>query len=215
MYLYGKRIGQLVGLLSASLLLVGCAGRMLPEPGVGGLGATGNATLAQDSPAQPEPSSRHVAVPFFPDNTDQCGPATLASILSYWGIRTDPETLKQEIYLPRLKGTLPLDLLLAAQERGLQAEIYRGNLDNLKIVLDAGRPLVALLDMGYAIFPQGHFVVVTGYNDRRQGVYVHSGLERDAFIPYEQFLHSWDRTGRWTLLVEPLVGHVRTGAQWK
>lgn len=215
MYLCGKRLGQSVGLLGVSLLLVACAGGALPEPGVGRFGAVGYAMLAPGSPPRPEPSSRHVAVPFFPDNTDQCGPATLASIISYWGIRTDPETLKQEIYLPRLKGTLPLDLLLAAQERGLQAEIYRGNLDNLKVELDAGRPLVALLDMGYAIFPQGHFVVVTGYDDQRQGVYVHSSLERDAFIPYEQFLHSWDRTGRWTLLVEPPVDHVRTGARWK
>ena len=61
----------------------------------------------------------HVAVPFFADDTDQCGPAVLASVLTYWGFRTDPVALKEEIYLPRLKGTLPLDLMLAAQARGL------------------------------------------------------------------------------------------------
>jgi hypothetical protein len=211
--LRGKRMGRLAGLLGASLwglLLVGCAGWTLPEPGVGGFEAAGHATLARGSPAQPATSSNHVAVPFFPDDTDQCGPATLASVLSYWGVRTDPVALKEEIYLPRLKGTLPLDLLLTAQSRGLEAEIYEGSLDDLKSKLAAGRPLVALLDLGFAIFPQGHYVVVTGYDDQRQGVYAHSSLEKDVFIPYERFLRSWDRTGRWTLLLTLPESHLRS-----
>jgi len=154
-------------------------------------------------------ASHYVAVPFFPDDSDQCGPATLASVLSFWGVPTDPQVLKEEIYLPRLRGTLPVDLLLAAQARGLQAEIYRGSLDNLKAELKAEHPLVAFLNLGYALFPQGHYVVVTGYDDQRQGVYIHSGLERDVFLPYERFLRSWEKMGRWTLLVLPPVGHGR------
>ena len=57
----------------------------------------------------------HLNVPFFPDDEDQCGPATLASMLTYWGIPSDPRMLKDEIYLRRLRGTLPIDLLLAAE----------------------------------------------------------------------------------------------------
>lgn len=180
-------------------MVLGCAGPPLMDRATG-------------VPAQSEASARRVTVPFFPDDTDQCGPAVLASVLTYWGVRTDPVALKEEIYLPRLKGTLPLDLMLAAQARGLQAEIYEGGLDDLKSKLEAGRPLVALLDLGFAIFPQGHYVVVTGYDDRRQGVYVHSSLEKDVFIPYERFLRSWDRTGRWTLLVAPPESRLRSHA---
>jgi hypothetical protein len=208
-----ERSGRLLSGLTVglwSLLMVGCAGQTFLEPGPARL--EGPAALVQGSPAPADSFRRHVAVPFFPDDTDQCGPATLASVLTYWGVRTDPVVLKEEIYLPRLKGTLPLDLLLAAQERGLNAEIYQGSLDNLKVELEAGHPLVALLDLGFAIFPQGHYVVVTGYDDQRQGVYVHSSLEPDVFIPYERFLRSWEKTGRWTLLVEPPVGHVRAQA---
>ena len=181
------------------VLILGCAG---PPP----------MDRATGVPAQPEASSRRVTVPFFPDDTDQCGPAVLASVLTYWGFRTDPVALREEIYLPRLKGTLPLDLMLAAQARGLEVEVYEGSLDDLKFELDAGRPLVALLDLGFAIFPQGHYVVVTGYDDQRQGVYVHSSLEKDVFIPYERFLRSWDRTGRWTLLVTLPESHLRSHA---
>ena len=206
------RLGGLVVGLGAGLcglLLIGCAGPTLVtsvEFGADGGGASAQGPVVQAN------ASYHVAVPFFPDDTDQCGPATLASVLTYWGITTDPATLKEEIYLPRLKGTLPLDLLLAAQARGLTADIYQGSLDNVKAELDAGHPLVALVNLGYAIFPQGHFVVITGYDDQRRGVYVHSGLERDQFLPYERFLQSWDKTGRWTLLIVPLASHMKAHA---
>ena len=181
------------------VMLLGCAGPPLVD----------RAAAVQ---AQSETSARRVTVPFFPDYTDQCGPATLASVLTYWGIPTNPWTLKEEIYLPRLKGALPIDLVLAAQSRGLKAEIYRGSLSDLKVQLAAGRPLVALLDLGFTIFPQGHYVVVTGYDDRRRGVYVHSSLDKDVFVSYERFLPSWDKTGRWTLLVTPSESRLRSHA---
>ena len=46
-----------------------------------------------------------IAVLFFPDGTDQCGPATLASVLMYWGIPSEPAVFKAEIYRPQLGGT--------------------------------------------------------------------------------------------------------------
>lgn len=199
------RAGVVVGAAIWAGFLFGCAGQPLLEPG---FSSTGGMKSAQGS-AVHAGASHHIPVPFFPDNTDQCGPATLASILTYWGVPTDPLALKGEIYLPRLRGTLPLDLLLAAQARGLKAEAYQGSLENLKSELEAGHPLVAFLNLGYTFFPQGHYVVVTGYDDRRQGVYVHSSLDRDVFLPYERFVQGWGKTGRWTLLVLPQSGQGR------
>lgn len=170
------------------------------------IGCTGQGPVVQSDPID---HIVHIVVPFFPDDTDQCGPATLASVLTYWGVPTNPPALKEEIYLPRLGGTLPIDLLLAAQARGLRAEFYSGSLDNVRDELEAGHPLVAFLNLGYAVFPQGHYVVITGFDDQRRGVYVHSGLERDVFLPYERFLGSWEKTGRWTLLILPHSGQGR------
>jgi ABC-type bacteriocin/lantibiotic exporter with double-glycine peptidase domain len=161
-------------------------------------------------PVEPSGSIKrrvHLVVPFFPDNADQCGPATLASMLTYWGIPSDPRTLKEEIYLRRLRGTLPIDLLLAAQARGLQTEGAGGTLDRVKTELAADRPVVALLNLGWTLYPQGHYVVVTGYDDQRQGLYVHSGLARDVFVPYEAFLNNWEKSGRWMLQMRPAKRH--------
>lgn len=149
-----------------------------------------------------------VVVPFFPDDTDQCGPATLASLLTYWGIPSELPALKAEMYSPRLRGTLPIDLLLAAQARGLQTEGSSGTLEKLKAELDAHHPVVVLLNLGWVVFPQGHYVVITGYDERQQGVYMHSGLARNLFVPYTWFLSNWEKTGRWMLRVQPMERHV-------
>jgi ABC-type bacteriocin/lantibiotic exporter with double-glycine peptidase domain len=177
--------------------LSGCAGHL-------GAPAQGNLSDAK--------THRLASVPFFPDDTDQCGPATLASVLTYWGVPSDPVTLKGQIYSSRLRGSLPIDLLLAAQAHGLVAESYKGSLDNVRSELEAGHPLVAFLNLGYEFFPQGHYVVITGYDDQRQGVYVHSGLERDEFLSYDSFLRAWEKTGRWTLRIVPQEGQVKDHA---
>jgi len=190
-----RRLGRIRGQLAVAVcvlgfgwLLFGCAGH---------LGAPAREDLGEAH------AHRLASVPFFPDDTDQCGPATLASVLTYWGVPSDPMTLKKQIYSARLGGTLPIDLLLAAQAHGLRAESYKGSLDNVRSELEAGHPLVAFLNLGYEFLPQGHYVVITGYDDQRQGVYVHSGLDRDEFLSYQSFLLSWEKTGRWTLRVLP------------
>ena len=43
-------------------------------------------------------------VPFYPQTQYQCGPASLATVLNYWGRHVTPEQIAQEI-LPRLSKT--------------------------------------------------------------------------------------------------------------
>jgi hypothetical protein len=146
---------------------------------------------------------RMLDVPFFPDKTDQCGPSALASVLSFWGPPVEPRVLKKEIYLAQLKGSLPIDLLLAAQNRGFEARLYNGSIDDLKSELRKGHPLVAFLNRGFDFFPIGHYVVVSGYDEAREGLYVDSGSAKDQFVRYKCFLRNWDKTQRSTLLILP------------
>jgi hypothetical protein len=166
-------------------------------------------------PAQAEVYHLH-SVPFYADNSDQGGPSTLASVLTYWGFRTEPLVLREEIYMSRVGGvaagsvataSLPMDLQQAAQARGLRAHSYSGTLENLKAEVRAGHPLVALLDgspsFGSSRAGQPQYVVIVGFDDRRQGLYLHSGLQPDSFIPYSRFVQGWDKSGRWVLLILP------------
>ena len=144
-----------------------------------------------------------LSVPFFPDNTDQCGPSALASVLEYWGKPEAPERLRAEIYRAGLKGSLTVDLLLAAGSRGLSAEMVEGGLPRLRAELDAGRPLIAFVNAGFSFYPVGHYLVITGYDDRRRCILAHSGMKRDQRIPYGKFEKQWKQNGQWALLILP------------
>lgn len=144
-----------------------------------------------------------LSVPFFPDGTDQCGPSALASVLAYWGRPAAPERLRSEIYRARLKGSLTLDLLLAAESRGLSAEMAEGGLPRVRTELDAGRPLIAFVNAGFSFYPVGHYLVITGYDDRRRCIFAHSGLKRNQRIPYGKFEKQWEKNGQWALLILP------------
>jgi predicted double-glycine peptidase len=140
-------------------------------------------------------------VPFFPQEAYQCGPASLASVLNYWGSQTTPEEIAGEIFSRGARGTLNLDMVLYAQRKGLKANQFRGSREKLKENIDAGRPVIVLVDLGIWVYRQGHFMVVIGYAEER--VIVNSGREQRKFIPWSPFLKSWEKTKFWALLVTP------------
>ncbi|MCR4295071.1 MAG: C39 family peptidase [Elusimicrobia bacterium] len=142
-------------------------------------------------------------VPFFPDGTDQCGPSALASVLGYWGRPAAPSVLREELYRANLKGALTVDMLLAAEARGLSTEMADGGLERIKRELDAGHPLIAFIDVGFKAYPIGHYLVITGYDDGRRTLFAHSGKKRDRRISYAKFDRLWEKTNRWTLLMLP------------
>jgi hypothetical protein len=142
-------------------------------------------------------------VPLFPDRTDQCGPAALAGVLRFWAKDVEMGALKREMYRPALNGSLAVDLLLAAQEHGMSAELLDGGLAQIKTELDAGHPLIAFVNRGPRLLPVGHFLVVTGYDPRRRGVYINSGARKDVFMSDASFERQWGRADRWALLILP------------
>jgi len=140
-------------------------------------------------------------VPFYPDRTDQCGPATLAGVLTFWGKPIEPKQLREEMYLAKLHGTLPMDLVLTAKNHGLKTEMVRGDLDILRSELSAGRPVLAMLNTGFSAVPVDHYVIVTGLDDRRGGVIMHSAGKQNQYMSNKKFLKQWEKTDYWTLLM--------------
>lgn len=139
-------------------------------------------------------------VPFYAQETKQCGPASLAGVLNFWGVDVTPEDIAGEIYNGSAKGTLNIDLALYARSKGLEARYFSGTLEDIKSSIDAGYPLIVLVDLGRWPYRQDHFMVVVGYAE--DGLIVNSGKEEHKFLPMEDFLRSWEKAGFWTLLVK-------------
>jgi len=142
-----------------------------------------------------------INVPFYPQEDYQCGPASLAGALNYWGFNIFPGEIAAEIYSPHAKGTLDVDMVFYAERKGFGAGQYRGSLEDLKSNIDSNRPLVVLVDDGFWVYEKAHFMVVVGYD--AGGVIVNSGKEQNLFIPLGHFLRSWERTKFWTLRITP------------
>ncbi len=148
------------------------------------------------------PAPLLLKVPFYSDRTDQCGPATLAELLTYWGKPVQPAQLRQEMYIAKLHGTLPMDLAHTAETHGLKVTMVRGDLAMLRAELEAGRPVLAMLNRGYSIMPVDHYIIVTGLDDNRKGFYAHSGGKADQFISSKKLLTQWEKTDFWALQVD-------------
>ena len=140
-------------------------------------------------------------VPFFPQETYQCGPASLAGVLSYWGVNVSPEIIATEIYSKSAKGILGLDMVLYARKKGLDVVQSRGGIKSIKENIDLGYPVIVLVDYGFWVYQQNHFMVIVGYH--KNAVIANSGRNQLKFIPEEDFLKSWERTDFWTLLIKP------------
>ena len=138
-------------------------------------------------------------VPFYPQSAYQCGPASLAGVLNYWGIKVTPEEIAGEIYSNSARGTLNIDMVLYVQRKGLKAIQYEGNIQDIRKNIDSGYPIIVFIDQGFSFYQANHFMVVIGYNE--DGVIVNSGKDREEFISEEDFLHSWKKTKFWTLLI--------------
>lgn len=139
-------------------------------------------------------------VPFYAQESYQCGPASLAGVMNYWKVDVAPDDIAKEIYSRSAKGTLNIDMVIYSQKKGLTAEQYSGGMKDLKKNIGSGYPLIVLVDYGFWVYQSNHFMVVVGYNE--DGVIVNSGKDKSKFIPEEDFIKTWEKTKFWTLRIK-------------
>jgi len=140
-------------------------------------------------------------IPFFPQEEFQCGPASLAGVLNYYGWKVSPAEIAAEIFSRQARGTLDMDMVFYARKKGLRAEKYRGTFEDLQAQINSRRPLIVLIDQGFWVYQSHHFMVVVGYDGG--GIIVNSGKEERKFISRDSFSKTWEKTKFWTLRIMP------------
>jgi ABC-type bacteriocin/lantibiotic exporter with double-glycine peptidase domain len=140
-------------------------------------------------------------VPFYPQEVFQCGPSSLSGVLNFYQVAVSPDDIAREIYSKSARGTLGMDMVLFAEKHHLKARQYKGSFQDIRTQVQERKPLIVMVDYGFWVFQQNHFMVVIGYDDH--GVIVNSGREQFKFIPLDEFLQSWKKTEFWTLVVTP------------
>jgi len=141
--------------------------------------------------------------PFIKQGKSLCGPAALAGIFQFWGRPKDVGRIAKGVFLPKLKGTLPMDMERAAREEGFWVESSAGSLDRIKSSLRDNVPVICLLDIGIGLYRQPHYITAIGYDDIYSVIIMHDGMRPNRIMSYDAFERAWERGGRWMLVIKP------------
>ena len=139
--------------------------------------------------------------PFFSQLDYQCGPAALATILAGAGAVVSPVDLAPQVFLPRRKGSLQIELVAAARRHDRIPYLIDTELAALFTAIKMGYPVLVLQNLGTGWIPFWHYAVVIGYDLVQNRVTLRSGQNFRHQIPLELFERTWQRGGHWGMIV--------------
>ena len=180
------------GFLLLSALLGGCAA-LLPQ----------THSLREQPPSGLPPSAELLEVPFHAQEEYYCGPAALAMALNAAGVQVAPEKLVDQVYLPGRKGSLQVEMLVAARRNGLVAYELAPRLEDVLREVAAGTPVIVLENYGFRIWPIWHYAVVVGYDLEAGEIIRRSGMKPRQTMPFPVFEYVWKDEGYWAMVAVP------------
>lgn len=140
-------------------------------------------------------------VPFIAQSQrNDCGPAALASVLAFRGRGPDVDEVTRQVFTPALGRTLLPDMENYARSLGFSTRSGRGEPGLIRELIDAGSPVILMLEMGGRMFSQGHYVVVYGHDV--DGFLMHVGTRADMYLPERELIERWEPMNRLYLVVE-------------
>ena len=143
------------------------------------------------------------AVPFFPQEDYQCGPAALATELVYAGVTVTPDELVKHVYIPERQGSLQAEMLATPRRYGLVGYRLEPKYDDLIREVAAGNPVIILQDKGLGFIVNWHYAVMVGYDYPAGELYMRSGDKEREATPFTIFEYTWKKSNYWAMVALP------------
>lgn len=141
------------------------------------------------------------AVPFYPQEKYQCGPAALTTTLVHSGVDVSLQQIENKVYIPGREGSLQIELLAATRTSGRIPYVVDGTLSALVAELQSGRPILVLQNLGVSWSPRWHYAAVVGVDPVRDEIVLRSGTDARRTTKIRTFLHTWRRSDYWGMVV--------------
>ena len=160
------------------------------------------------TPRSKAPSSSATVVPNVPMlkwGIESCGAGSLATVLQHYG---DPTTMQQwDATLPKSRGgVMTVDLLIAARQRGFDAQLMTGTPDIINRELQDGRPVILMLQVvdspghHYDFF---HYIVADGIDNSRGLIRTQWGDRAGRWVSFQRLEQPWSGGGHAAILIRP------------
>jgi tetratricopeptide (TPR) repeat protein len=147
------------------------------------------------------PAHEIPGVPFYAQDRDQCGPATLAMALAATGLARTPDSLRERVFVPGRAGSFSTEMLAAARREGRLAVALEPSLAAVLREVDGGHPVIVLQNLGLSFIPVWHYALVIGYDLPAGQLLLHTGPQARARMSLELFERTWARGGHWAMVV--------------
>lgn len=142
-------------------------------------------------------------VPFYPQELYQCGPAALAMMLNSQGLNTNPEILRELVYIPGREGSLQVEMVAGARSHNMLVYTLDGKLESLLREVEAGNPVLVMQNLFYNWWPQWHFAVVMGFDPEKKTLILHTDTRERHESRVEVFANTWARSDYWAAVILP------------
>jgi hypothetical protein len=142
-------------------------------------------------------------VPFYPQERYQCGPASLAMMLNSQGLSSNPDILKELVYIPGREGSLQVEMIAGARAHGMLVYPLDGRLESVLTEIAAGNPVLVMQNLRFGWWPQWHFAVVIGYDAGERDLILHTDTRKREAIDLEVFTNTWGRADNWAVTILP------------
>ncbi|MCX6346067.1 MAG: C39 family peptidase [Armatimonadetes bacterium] len=160
--------------------------------------------LATIAPAGVSPKSSKIeGVIRTKQITNYCGPATMTSVLRHYGKSVTQEMIGTSIFDSTSGATNGADMLLYARNLGFAAYSWNSSIEDVKLKIAAGIPVIAL-QQNSSYDTSGHYRVFTGFNDATQQFSVMDPYYDDiTALAYSRCEQLWKSMGYWALAIIP------------
>ncbi|MBA6391177.1 PA2778 family cysteine peptidase [Colwellia sp. BRX10-3] len=174
-----------VGIIASLFLLIGCS--TPPQ----------TLKLTQQLPTNIPLTSNIEGVPFYSQQAYYCGPTTLAEIFEYNGVKISPESIAPQLFIPKRKGSLQLEMVAAIRHQDFLAYASNGSLEQLLKLVHQKIPVIVLQNLGLSWYPFWHYAVVKGYDLETQEFILHSADIENRRVGMKVFERTWQRAKFW------------------
>lgn len=119
------------------------------------------------------------------------------------GVPVTADELTPQVFIPGREGSLQLEMLAAARRHGRVPYPLPPQAGALLDAVAAGQPVLVLQNLGVELIPVWHYAVLVGFDPRHDEVVLRSGDTERRRMRFHHFLASWERGGRWGVVVTP------------